>query len=141
MTQTTVGPAQSWRLVHDGAQVISLEQSSGYTTSIHTIFEASTEAACNAEAVRLGMREGSLVPQTVSFRQAKTQLQLAGLWDAAIAAASAIADPVARIKTVNLLLDSTEYERQRPDLVGFAKGALGLSDAQLDTLFVEAAKL
>lgn len=81
------------------------------------------------------------VPQVVSFRQAKTQLQLAGIWDAAIVAANAIVDPVARIVTVNLLLDSGEYERQRPELIAFAKTKLGMTDAQLDALFIAAAAL
>ena len=83
----------------------------------------------------------ALVPQSVSFRQAKTQLRLAGIWDGAIAAAEAITDPVARIKMLGLLLDSTEYERQRPDLIDFAKSLLGLTDAQLDALFIAAAAL
>jgi hypothetical protein len=81
------------------------------------------------------------VPQQVSFRQAKTQLQLAGMWDSAISAANAIADPTQRIKMVNLLLDSTVYERQRQELIDFAKSALGLTDADIDNLFIQAATL
>lgn len=83
----------------------------------------------------------SLVPQLVTFRQAKTQLQIAGMWDGAIAAANAIVDPIEKIKMVNLLLDSTVYERTRPELVSFAKSTLGLTDTDIDNLFIAAEKL
>ena len=51
----TVGPGQSWRLVHDGTSVLSLEETSGYTESQHTIFEAATKAECRAEIARLNL--------------------------------------------------------------------------------------
>lgn len=95
----------------------------------------------DGEAFTAPPAPAAIVPQVVSFRQAKTQLRLAGIWDGAIAAAEAIADPVTRIKILGLLLDSTEYERQRPELIGFAKNNLGMTDAQLDALFIAAAAL
>ena len=53
---TTVGPANSWRLVYDtDKNVISYFESDGYTTSIHTIFEGQTEQECIDEAERLGL--------------------------------------------------------------------------------------
>lgn len=48
-----VGPSVTWRLVHDGQRVIFLGKSGGYTKSLHTIFETSTEAECLAEVARL----------------------------------------------------------------------------------------
>ncbi len=71
MTQTTVGPAQSWRLVHDGEQVISLAQTAGYTTSIHAIFEAGTEDACAAEIERLGITQDGRETPTLAARMAQ----------------------------------------------------------------------
>jgi hypothetical protein len=53
---TTVGPANSWRLVYDiEKNVISYFESEGYTTSIYTIFEGETEQDCIDEAERLGL--------------------------------------------------------------------------------------
>ena len=53
--ETTIGPAVSWRLVHNGTDVLVLMESGGYTTTMHTVFEAATEAECLAEVERLGL--------------------------------------------------------------------------------------
>lgn len=53
--ETTIGPAISWRLVHNGTEVLMLMESGGYTTTMHTVFEAATEAECLAEIDRLGL--------------------------------------------------------------------------------------
>lgn len=53
--ETTIGPDKSWRLVHNGADVLALMETSGYTTTIHTVFEAATEAECMAEIERLAL--------------------------------------------------------------------------------------
>ncbi len=79
------------------------------------------------------------VPQVISFRQAKTFMELcpvgnSTLWAVALAAVEAIADPVQKIKMRNLLLDSTVYERARADLVSFA-ASLGINGAALDQMF------
>lgn len=50
-----VGPAKSWRLVHDGSTVISLFESEGLTESIHSIFEAATEEECESQIDLLGL--------------------------------------------------------------------------------------
>lgn len=47
----------SWRLVHDGESVLMLLQTSGTTSTINTLFTASTESACRAEIARLGLVE------------------------------------------------------------------------------------
>lgn len=53
---TTVGPENSWRLIYDTEKkVISYFESTGYTTSIHTIFEGRTEMECMDEAQKLGL--------------------------------------------------------------------------------------
>lgn len=45
----------SWRLVHDGNKVISLQESSGVTMTKHTIFLASTIEACQVEIYSLNL--------------------------------------------------------------------------------------
>lgn len=49
------GPNISWRLVHDGTDVLALFESGGTTETIHTLFEADTKEACDAEIARLGL--------------------------------------------------------------------------------------
>ncbi len=49
------GPACSWRLVHDTVSVLALFESAGHTETLHTIFEAATEAECLAEIERLAL--------------------------------------------------------------------------------------
>jgi len=46
MAINEVGPAKSWRLVHNGVEVIMLEELSGITTTQHEIFTAATEQEC-----------------------------------------------------------------------------------------------
>jgi hypothetical protein len=41
-----VGPAKSWRLVHNGTEVIMLAELTGITTTQHEIFTAATEQEC-----------------------------------------------------------------------------------------------
>ena len=50
---TTIGPDKSWRLVHDGIDVLLLIETGGYTSTTHTVFEAASEAECLAEIERL----------------------------------------------------------------------------------------
>ncbi len=49
------GPDTSWRLVHDGTDVLALFESNGFTETIHTLFEADTKEECEAEIGRLGL--------------------------------------------------------------------------------------
>jgi hypothetical protein len=85
-----------------------------------------------------------VVPESISYRQAKTYMQLApygesNLWDAANALVDAITDPVERIKQQNFLRDSTVYERQRPELIALAS-SMGIAGS-LDQMFIDADKL
>ena len=85
------------------------------------------------------------VPQSVPRRQAKTVMELTphptygDLWQAALAAANAIEDRAARIVTVNYLLESLYFEH--PKVSQLAMGLLGMTQGQVDALFVAAAKL
>lgn len=55
MQTNKCGPANSWRLVHNGTDVLALFESTGVTETIHTLFEAGTKEACEAEIARLGL--------------------------------------------------------------------------------------
>ena len=50
-----LGPALSWRLVHDGSVVLMLEQVSGMTETMHQTFESNTLSACMAQIELLGL--------------------------------------------------------------------------------------
>lgn len=55
MQTNKCGPANSWRLAHNGTDVLALFESTGITETIHTLFEADTKEACDAEIARLGL--------------------------------------------------------------------------------------
>jgi len=80
------------------------------------------------------------VPQSVTRRQARQALLLAGLLDNVQPAIDSIADPVQRSMAQIEWDDSQQFERKRPLLVLLAAG-LGLGEEALDNLFIQAAQL
>lgn len=80
------------------------------------------------------------IPASVSRRQAKQALILAGLYDQVQPAIDAIEDAQERLIMQVFWDDSITFERENPQLKGMAL-ALNLSDEQLDDLFVQAANL
>ena len=84
--------------------------------------------------------EVSVVPQSVSRAQGKLALIGAGLWPAAIAFVEGIADPAHKAYAEVALNDTQEWRRDSPFLAS-AAAALGLSEGQLDTLFITAREL
>jgi len=80
------------------------------------------------------------VPQTVTRRQARHALLLAGLLDNVQPAIDSIADPVQRSMAQIEWDDSQQFERKRPLLIALA-AALGLGEEALDNLFIQAAQL
>lgn len=80
------------------------------------------------------------VPQSVTRRQARQALLLAGLLDNVQPAIDSIADPVQRSMAQIEWDDSQQFERKRPLLVSLAAG-LGLGEEALDNLFIQAAQL
>lgn len=129
-----------------------------------TALAAEKQAAVDAQGAAEGARDAALsqrdalqaqldalapvvngVPQVIAYRQAKTFMQLypvgdSDLWTVANAAADAIVDRAERIKMQNLLRDSTEYQRQKPELISFAV-KLGINSAGLDSMFTAAKAL
>ena len=85
-------------------------------------------------------RQHVLVPPSVTRRQARQALMLAGLLDSVPAAIAAIPDPVQRGMAEIEWADSQAFERDRQLLIQLGV-ALGLDSAALDNLFIQAAKL
>ena len=82
----------------------------------------------------------ALVPASVTRRQARQALLLAGLLDNVQPAIDAIPDATTRGMAQIEWDDSQMFERHRPLLIQLGT-ALGLDDAALDNLFIEAAAL
>lgn len=80
------------------------------------------------------------VPAKVTRRQARQALLLAGKLQMVEPAINAIPDATQRAMIMIEWQDSLEFERNRPTLVALAT-AIGMTSADLDALFVQAAKL
>lgn len=80
------------------------------------------------------------VPHSVTRRQARQALLLAGLLSRVQPAIDAIPDATMRALIEIEWNDSLYFERDRPALIGLAT-ALGMTSAQLDQLFITASKL
>ena len=80
------------------------------------------------------------IPLSVSRAQGKLALIGAGLWPAVIAFVEGIADPAQKAYAEVALNDTQEWRRDSPFLAS-AAAALGLSEEQLDTLFITAGGL
>ena len=96
-----------------------------------------TEA--EAEAIREANKPPQLVPQSVTMRQARLALLQAGKLQAvnnAIAAMTGAEGEAARIEWDY----SNEVRRTQPLTIALAQ-AIGMTEAEMDALFVEAAKL
>lgn len=81
-----------------------------------------------------------VVPQVVTRRQARQALLLAGRLQDVQPAIDAIADPVQRGMVQIEWDDSQEFHRTRPTLIALAS-AIGMTEADLDNLFTQAAQL
>jgi hypothetical protein len=79
-------------------------------------------------------------PTIVTRAQGKAALITAGLWDDVLAYVDGITDPTQQALARVALDDTTEWRRDSPFLAT-AAAALGLTDQQLDDLFVAAAAI
>lgn len=91
-------------------------------------------------AIGLAIDPRSHVPTQVTMRQARAALILAGLMPAVEAALNAISDPTQKALALNEWERSTVVERDR-GLVQQMAAQLGMTSAQLDALFVQAAQV
>jgi hypothetical protein len=105
----------------------------------HCYTFASDAAFLEAAAIA-DLRPPATVPQWVTRRQARQALLLAGKLAQVQPAIDAIAEPVQRGMVQIEWDDSLHFERNRPALLALAT-ALGMSNTDLDALFVTAATL
>lgn len=80
------------------------------------------------------------IPPKVTRRQARQALLLAGKLQMVEPAINAIPDATQRAMIMIEWQDSLEFERTRPSLIALA-AAIGMTSADLDALFIQAAKL
>ena len=81
-----------------------------------------------------------LIPESITKRQAKQQLLLEGKLGQVQEVIDSIADETERMMAQLYWDDSTEFERNHPTLVELGT-ALGLTEAELDMMFINASKL
>lgn len=81
------------------------------------------------------------IPQAITRRQAKQQLLIAGLLDQVQPALDAIENETERAMMQIYWDDSQEFYREHPQLIALATGPLGLTESQLDELFISAGAL
>ena len=79
-----------------------------------------------------------LVPQQITRAQGKAALIMQGLWGAVLDYVGAIQDPTQRALAEVALHDTLTWERSSPFLNAAVAG-LGMTDEQLDALFIQAA--
>lgn len=80
------------------------------------------------------------IPSSVTRRQARQALLLAGLLDGVQTAINGITDPIKRGLVQIEWDDSLEFHRDREALIMLAQ-VIGLDEEQLDNLFIQASKL
>lgn len=80
------------------------------------------------------------VPNSITKRQAKQMLILGGYYTQVQSMIDAIVDDTERLLAQVFWDDSQTFERHHPQLIAFA-GLLGISDAALDQMFIDGAKL
>lgn len=96
------------------------------------------QAAYDAGVSATTAARRAAVPQVVSKAQGKAVLISAGLWPAVLAYVAAIADPTDKALAEVALHDTQEWRRDSLFL-NSAASALGLTNANLDQLFIDAA--
>lgn len=143
MTTTTIGPALSWRLIHDGTTVLMLAELAGITSTTHQAFEAATQRECVLHALNLGLvvpdelaeafEAFAVTPERCSKRQGELALLEAGKLDAVEAAIAAIDDAVAK-RRAQIEYGADVWERDNLFLQGMW-AALGGTPEELDDLF------
>jgi hypothetical protein len=87
-----------------------------------------------------GWIDPNAVPESIAMWQARSVLIDAGLLNAVNAYINGIADPIIQGKARAKFEYSSTMRRDDPLLIAIAP-ALGLTDAQIDTLFIQAAAL
>lgn len=145
-----LGPALSWRLVHDGTVVLMLEQVSGMTETMHQAFEAQSLRECMEKAVQLGLhlpqdlappeRKPESVALEVSPRQIRQAMNRTPHGDGTLRDAVEVAVAASGRDMQDWWAYSTVFERQNPQVEAVAR-VLGVDAVQVDALWVLAGSL
>lgn len=96
------------------------------------------EEVTSEELVALGLKVE--VPQEISLRQARELMILRGMMGAVTNAIDSMEDETQKMVIQNYWEYSSVFERSNPKLIGFA-GVLGMTDADIDSFFIEASVL
>ena len=145
-----LGPALSWRLVHDGTVVLMLEQVSGMTETMHQAFEAQTLRECMAKVAQLGLHlppdlappehKPESVALEVSPRQIRQAMNRTPHGDGTLRDAVEAAVAAGGRDMQDWWAYSTVFERHNAQVEAVAS-ALGVGDAQVDALWALAESL
>lgn len=124
------------------AELAEEERHADNAAYVAAVLGAAAQSWCVQHAERIEQPpapepNASAVPQVVSAFQAKVALMQAGLYEAINAAlTSADAPPLAKLAWET----ARDFERASPTVAGIG-AQFGLTDAQLDALFVAASKI
>ena len=139
-------------------QLIEIGEGGGYFDTSRVLWDERTERTMPSITLGGMVRSGSNlsysqtrmdehiaatkqpIPQSVTRRQARQALLLAGLLSSVQAAIDGIADPIQRGLAQIEWDDSQAFGRDRPLLIALAT-ALGLDSSELDQLFITASGL
>lgn len=115
----------------------------GRTVTPPPVYDRATQGAFfrdGAWEVETAQPPVAPVPQSVTMRQARLALLGAGLLDDVAAAIAAIPDPVQR-KAAEIEWEYAQTVDRNSPLIQQLAPALGMTEAQMDELFVAAARL
>lgn len=122
------------------AQIAQLISERDAAQEAQTAAEAARDEALAELAKLQPLPPVNGVPQEVTRRQARQALILSGKFGLVQPAIDSILDVTQRALMQSEWDDSQTFQRQRPSLIQMA-AAIGLTDADLDALFVQAAAL
>ena len=94
----------------------------------------------NGGRILFSEKKHDAIVLSVTRAQGKAALIRAGLWQGVVDFVNSISDPVEKAVAEVALNDTTHWQRTSPFL-NEAANALGLTDEQLDQLFIEASKI
>lgn len=110
-----------------------LQIAEGLTSGLQELTEAEKQVLLNPIATKI-------VPNSVTKSQGKAALIQSGLWQGVIDYVASIEDATQKALAEVALNDTTHWQRSSQFLNAAAQ-ALGLTDEQLDQLFIDASKI
>lgn len=131
---TTLGPATSWRLIHDGKTVLLLAELSGFTETAHTAFEAATQQECVAVARGLALAVPDDMAELFAIDTALPDQP--SLQEKVVAATQKRLDDFARTRNYDGILSACTYATSTvPKFAAEGQYAVQARDATLAALY------